>query len=238
MLRLLSATAAARPWRAAAVALFLALGGLATVQAATDPSGDTLGVAAPQLDLVAIDGYTTPPAIVLRLTLAAPIAAGDSGAANALQGLVEMDVDRSPATGGASQVGLICPQGTPIGVDYTVDLFHYSSAAGTAPVLNAQAAIVGQAAVTFSGNQVTMYVPKSLVGSPAAIDVATTVGTPGELTDCMPNADVLTVPLLNEEFSPAVPTLAPLGVVLLARGLGWLAVARLRRAGRGKAAGG
>ncbi len=201
----------------------------AVALAATDPPADTLGVQSPQLDLVRIDGYTTPPAIVLRLTLAGPIAAGDSGAANALQGLVEMDVDRSAASGSASQVGLICPQGIPIGVDYTVDLFHFSSASGTAPVRDAHAAIVGQAAVTFAGDQVTMAVPKSLVGAPAAIDVAVAVGTPGELTDCMPNSDILTVPLVSEAYSPEIPTLTPLGLVALAAALGGLVILRLRK---------
>lgn len=185
-----------------AAVLFLATAGTDAGQVhagiATDPVGDTLGLGVNAPDVLAFSTSRDSTFLVLRLDFAAP--PGD------LAGLFELDTDAEPTTGAISHVAFLCPEPVAIGVEYTVDLFN--TVGTTAPVRDAQFAVVGHAATRKEGPSLFVEVPLHLIGGAdtSALHAAAVVGTPEEASDCVPDGKLL-VTIAKQETAAPIPIL-------------------------------
>jgi hypothetical protein len=196
--------------------------GFAAAQAHPDPSGDTIGVGLPQVDLLDLVADGRGSQLQLSLRLDSPAAAATA------VGLVEIDTDRSIATGAVSRISFLCPAPVGLGVERTVDLFN--RVGDRAPILDAADQPVGDVTVGFAGSVLWLAIPKAALGlEEGTIDVAAVVGPPGEATDCLPDgavdrATVILGPGLATVEIPtlSVGSLAALALLLATAGALWL----------------
>ena len=204
----LALTSGARPVRAA-------------VGIASDPLGDTLGLATPQIDVSQWSAIADAQNLQIEIDWATPSPAPQLG------GLIDIDADRNPATGGASYVDFLCPSAIGLGAEYRIDLFS-ALGSGQAAVTDAAWNVIGHAQVTQEASRLLVTVPRSLLGGAGQVDLGLVLGPAAtEVTDCAGP--------LTSDLAPAVaaiPALGPLGIAALAALLATAALLGLRR-GRG-----
>lgn len=206
------------------------LGGGAPQGSVDDPVGDTFGGGSPQHDLTQfsafIDGSGTN--LLLSLTFDGNITPADSGMADAMIGLLEMDLDQDNATGFSPISDIFCPVATNLGVEFLVDLGSYTDASGQMLLVDLATGPVGNVDAAFTSNSVSITVPLALLGDDGFVNTATVIGTTPEPTDCAPNGGFLisapsAVPPIE------VPTLRTWGLgalILLLVTLGAIAIRR------------
>ncbi len=206
------------------------LGGGAPQGSVDDPVGDTFGGLSPQHDLTQfsafIDGSGTN--LLLGMTFDGNITPADSGMADALVGLLEMDLDQDNGTGSSPISDFFCPMTTNLGVEFLVDLGTYTDGSGQMLLVDLANGPVGNVDATFTSNSVSITVPLALLGDDGFLNTATVIGTGPEPTDCAPNGGFLTsgpaaVPVIE------VPTLRTLGLGALALLLVTLGAVAIRR---------
>ncbi len=189
---------------------------------ASDPLGDTLGIATPQVDVSQWSASADNQNLQIEIDWAAPSPAPPLG------GLIDIDADRNPATGGASYVDFLCPTSLGLGVEYRIDLFS-AATTGQATVTDATWNVVGHAQVTQESNRLLVTVPRALIGGAGQVDLALALGPAAtELTDC---AGPLTSALAPAPPAAAVPALGTAGIAALALLLAGAALVALRRGG-------
>lgn len=200
-----------------AVGLGLAValvGDAARAAEVTDPVGDTLGIGPIQLDATLLAAHREPPSLRIRVELFGV------GPTDPVVGLIEIDADGDPATGGPSFVGALCPDETGLGVDQRVSLF--GSAGGQATLTDADWNPIGTVPVERRPGEIELVVPLPAAAAPR---LAAILGPEGEATDCVPNGGALTAAASVLE----IPTLGLPGLAAL---LALLALAGLWRLGR------
>ncbi len=158
----------------------------------TDPLGDTFGTGADRVDATSFSAETTATDVVIRLSFANPISAPDSGAVDALTGFIDLDVDRSAATGSRPFVDFLSDFATGMGDEFHVSLISYAREDGMADLVDDSLdTVVGRVPVSLASNSLTITIPRSLLGGAATIHAAAVVGTPAEATDTVPNGGFL-----------------------------------------------
>lgn len=200
---------------AAGAILLFALAG--AVAAESDPLGDTLGILAPQLDATSLDGTVVGSSLHVTIHFTQPLGVP-------VGGILELDTDGDPTTGGPSYVSFLCPNDTGMGVERRIDLF--SAVGGTATVADGQWNPVGTAQVTQAGNDLIVSLPFSTLGPSLPARAAAVLGPAAtEVTDCVPNqGSILLAPAIAE-----IPTVGPGGMIALFLMLGWVGARRAAR---------
>ena len=192
----------------------------------SDPVGDTFGTGVPQLDLIEYGAETDQVDLWIRLEFAGPISPADSGQADALVGIVDLDSDQDPGTGIVPFSDVFCPLPTGAGMDFFVDLGSYTAGTGTMDVIDSGAGVPsGTADATFEPTSLSIRIPlAALGGDDGFVDTSTVIGTIPEPTDCAPDGATLTSDIVGNEPIVAIPTLqgwglAALVVLLLSAGV-------------------
>lgn len=153
---------------------------------ATDPAGDTFGTGPTQIDLSGLSAELVGSNLVIELDFHGAIQPPDGAGANAIDALIDIDVDQNGATGGPSWTDTLSPAATTgMGIEFYVDLL--SLADGTVSVLNNDELEEGRAPVTFTANSLTVSIPLIVIQDEGAVNVAAVVGTQSEPTDKAPN---------------------------------------------------
>ncbi len=128
--------------------------------------------------------------LILTMSFATSISPADSGLPDALIGLVELDIDQNINSGARGLLRFICNLPPILGVDYTVDLSLYDN--GLAPIQDRFGLTNPfSATVTFDSPQVTIQIPLNDLRVTGPIDLYAGFGSPGDFTDCAPNAGLI-----------------------------------------------
>lgn len=155
----------------------------------SDPAGDTFGTATVRWDLTGMKVTRNLDDIVVALTFAAPLIAPTSGDPNAMIAFVDFDVDQDPATGSVTTVDEFrpTPDGpTGMGKEYELAMTTYA-ADSSVTLFDAAGNPVGQVRPVFNGNQVTVTIPRSLLGNDDGfLNAAAIVGAGNRPSDIIP----------------------------------------------------
>ena len=206
------------------------LGGGAPEGSVDDPVGDTFGGGSPQHDLTQFSAFIDASGtnLLLGMTFDGNITPGDSGMADALVGLLEMDLDQDSGTGFGAIADFFCPAATNLGVEFLVDLGTYTAGTGQMLLVDLANGPVGNVDASFTSNSVSITVPLALLGDDGFLNAATVIGTVPEPTDCAPNGGFL-ISAAGAAPVIEVPTLRTWGLgalVLLLVSLGIVAIRR------------
>jgi hypothetical protein len=169
---------------------------------ANDRTGD--GVVGPGIvvqDMTRIRAYgglteptSSEESLQISLRFAQPIALNGSGTAEDLTGLIEIDVDRNPATGKTDTFyNSNCPQPVTLGSDLQINLYSDASD-GDVDVETENGVVLGQAPieVTAGSSTLTVDLPFSLLGSSDPVNLVAAVGNTLSITDCAADGRALT----------------------------------------------
>lgn len=162
---------------------------------ASDPTGDTFGTGGTQLDIVELTGNVVGNSLVIGVTFAGPISAPDSGAANAVDGIIDLDTDQDGSTGAVPFVEVVTGNPTTgMGDEFHVDFFGYSSIDSAVDLVDDRpGGGVTRVPVTIGPNTVTVVIPLGDLGNDdGAVNLAAVMGTFVEPTDVAPNQGSLT----------------------------------------------
>lgn len=141
---------------------------------ASDPEGDTFVAGAPfdavELTATLFGGDT----LVVGARFAGPISPPDSGAADALDGFVDLDVDQDPTTGMISWTDSLTGSAPlRMGNEFYLDLFSFDSGAGDADLVDdASNQVAGRVPVDFTADGFSAQIPLALLGDDGLVDVA------------------------------------------------------------------
>ena len=163
----------------------------------SDPVSDTFEFSGPALDVVEFSVTRTESALVLTLTLADPFVPcidpcplPPGSPLNALFGLIDLDLDQNPETGGVSFVDLQSPFTTGMGVEFCIDLGTYDPPSQTIlvfRVIGNQRQFAGAVTMEVTSHTATIRVPLDLLGDDGLVNAAGVIGNPSEPTDSVPN---------------------------------------------------
>ncbi|MGH7754252.1 MAG: hypothetical protein ACREN5_15710, partial [Gemmatimonadales bacterium] len=141
------------------------------------------------------------------------------GGPNAVAGLVDFDVDQDSTTGLPTDVDAFRPDpggSTGMGMEFVLDMLPADFGADSrVPVLDLRGStivVTGTVKPTFSGNRLTVRVPRTLLGGDDAfMNVAVVMGNDTGPTDIAPNAGHLTLGGASPAppFRPAGPARKP-----------------------------
>lgn len=157
--------------------------------AVADPVADTFGADSPQLDLTQLAAQVVGSDFVVSLTFDGRIAAPDSGAANALDGFIDLDLDQDGGTGDVPWTDLQRIDGgsTGMGNEAYVDLRSFDSLGNVELVNDASEQVIGRVPLLLGERTARILIPLDLLAGDRSIDVAAVIGTPAEATDIAPN---------------------------------------------------
>ncbi len=160
-------------------------------EVANDPQGDTLGNSGVQLDIDTFTVDAVADSLTIGLTFHTDISAPDSGAANALDGYIDLDTDQvaSPEDD-VPWVDVLTGPTTGMGNEFYVELFTYSSVDGLVDLIDdATDTLAGRVPMTVSSNSIDITIPLSLLNNDdGAVNAAAVVFPEFEdPTDKVPN---------------------------------------------------
>lgn len=159
-----------------------------------DPTGDTFGDGAVQVDLVSFAATVEGSDLVIEMAFAGPVTLPDAGGDDALTGYVDLDVDQDGDTGNEGFVEFFSSYDTGLGIEYFIDLASYDSGDGTMEVIDdGDGTIAGAAAATFSAGatMLEIRVPTAVIADDGAVHTAVVVGT-ALPSDAAPNGGLVT----------------------------------------------
>ncbi len=160
-------------------------------EATTDPQGDTLDGGGVQLDIQDFSVDAIGDNLVIGLSFYNAISAPDSGAANALDGYIDLDTDQVASDDDEVPWTdlLTDSNATGMGNEYYVELFKYSSVDGLVDLVDEQTTNVTRVPMTVSNNSITVTIPLSALGNDdGAVNAAAVVSPEFELpSDKVPN---------------------------------------------------
>ena len=129
---------------------------------ATDPAGDTFGTGPTQIDLSGLSAEVVGTNLVIELDFHGAIQPPDGAGANAIDALIDIDVDQNGATGGPSWTDTLSPAATTgMGIEFYVDLLSFAD--GTVSVLNNDELEEGRAPINFTANSFSVSIPLTLL---------------------------------------------------------------------------
>lgn len=132
-----------------------------------DPVGDTASVWTPAVavDLVGLNGTVGRTLLVFRLTFAGQVTPWSEHKPNSLDGFLDLDLDREPATGlgGANLVGG-GPDSLDLGVDAYVDLRDNGHGKVGLLVPGTRGQALTLVTARFAGAHVTIEIPRAALG--------------------------------------------------------------------------
>jgi hypothetical protein len=164
---------------------------------AVDPAADTLSVSSLVLpaahDIVGMTARYASGWVILVLRLASPAVAPGTGAARALFGVIDLDIDENAATGIIplmNAFGGAAAQGS----DYYVSFFAGDSASAELfKTTGLGLGSVGRVRATYDADSVIVKIPLNKIGGDDGnISVTMIVGTQDRPTDYAPNTGVIT----------------------------------------------
>ncbi len=156
-----------------------------------DPAGDTAARPdgkSPAIDILRVRGDFKRDSLILTLTFASPVRAGNSDAFNSLGGEIELDMDDDASTGYGPPDSNFYGASANLGVDYVVNLFD-SFATG---VLVFSKFGFTRALISYPGNAVVIRMPLTMVGDDDGnFSLAINLGPFTWASDVFPNAGQL-----------------------------------------------
>lgn len=191
----------------------------------TDPLGDTYGTApafmAPQHDIVLASGFHSIVTndVTFTVQLAGPISAPSALAYDSIDGFIDIDVDRNPATGIPPAFNNVTAFSPPpplnLGADFFVDLASEVVNPGFVDVFDEFFVPQGSVPITYGANSFSVTIPFALLGGASPpFDYGVVVGSFGvEPTDRAPNGATPFTTL------PEPASLAVFGLAALAGGV-------------------
>jgi hypothetical protein len=130
-----------------------------------------------------------PDGITVQLDFSSDLVAPTSGDAGAMIGFVDFDTDQEAGTGITTTVDEFrspLPGATGMGMDYELGLTTYALDS-TVAVTDALGWVTGRVKPVFRGRQVTIRIPKRLLGGDDGfLNAAAIVGTAGRPSDIIP----------------------------------------------------
>ena len=175
--------------------------GVPLVGTYNDPISDTFEISGQALDVVEFTMIRTPIELVLTITLADPFVPcvdpcplPPDSPANALFGLIDIDLDQNPETGSVSFVDLQSPFTTGMGVEFCLDLGTYDPPSQTIlafRVIGHERDFAGAVLMETTSHSATIRVPLTLLGDDGFVTGAGVFGNPLEPTDSSPNGGSL-----------------------------------------------
>ena len=181
-----------------------------TKAAVSDPTGDTLGAATTQIDVVDFAGEVVGDDVIFRISLAEAISPINSGQADAIGGYIDIDVDQDGATGDVPWVDFLSGNANSgMGNELYVDLFSYDSADGSVDLVDdADESVIARVPAMFELKALVVSIPTEAIGDlNAGIHTAVVVGTLAEATDIAPNQGALAVSSSGTGFCNSLATL-------------------------------
>ncbi len=154
----------------------------AIAESVTDPIGDTLA-AGP--DITKFSAERTETDLIITLTL-------DSGPANQISAIIEIDVDQNPNTGTASIISTFSPYSSD-GLGAECFVFIAPGIPPTAALVDYPFFATDVLTVNDTPNSLTVTVPLSVIGDDGYVNMAAFVGIAGPPTDVAPNGGHLAV---------------------------------------------
>lgn len=204
---------------ATALCLFVSAASVSWGQA-TDPTEDTLGSGAMQLDIASINVTYSAIDVNFAIRFANPIAAPSSGALNGLFGYIDLDTDQNEDTGETSFAAAYGPSSDlALGDGFFIDLGSEATHRGYVDIIDASTtSTTGLAQISYLGEPVSLVAPLAVLGNDdGLLNYAAIVGTSEEVTDVAPNgASPLTSIAAPEPCSAAVVALGFLAVAAMA----------------------
>jgi len=187
-----------------------------------DPTGDTFGTGAVQLDITSINATFSGSNITFSVFFSGPISAPSALAPNSVGGFIDIDTDQNTATGDVPFINVFSP-GPPIalGQDFFVELFSETIHPGSVDVFRTLPdTVVGTAPIVFTSTSFSVTVPLALLGNDnGLLNYGVIIGTFAEPTDRAPNG---TAPATSQ------PIPEPTTMLLLGTGLAGVA-AKVRK---------
>lgn len=157
-----------------------------------DPTGDFFpGSEGTAIDLTGLSAEAMNDQLVITLSFSGTISEAGSGAQDAMNGFVDIDVDQNGATGDFPWTDLLRGDGnrSGLGNEAYVDLFTFDSEAGTVEVFDdPNETLIGMADATLvSPRQLEIKIPAAMLGGDTSVSVAALVGNLDNPTDAAPN---------------------------------------------------
>lgn len=154
-----------------------------------DPSGDTFGLREGEWDVTALTVTRDAGGITVDLAFSADVVSPTSGDADAMIAFVSFDVDQDAATGFTPTIDEFRRDdgSSAIGAEFELELANYDQN-GTVAVRSATG-VTGRVTPAFSGNRVTVRIPKALLGGDDGfLNAAGIVGATGAPSDIIPES--------------------------------------------------
>lgn len=155
---------------------------------AVDPAGDTFGVGPTQIDFSGLSAEVMGTNLQIGLDFHNMIEPPDGDGPNAIDLLVDLDVDQNGSTGGQAWTDALSGVNTTgMGIEFYVDFLGYDAGDGTVSLIDDGELEVGRVPVVFTGNSISVSIPLTLLDDEGSVNVAAVVGTQDEPTDKVPN---------------------------------------------------
>jgi hypothetical protein len=160
-----------------------------------DPSGDTFGSPGTMWDFTALTVSRDTTSIIIRLDFTTSAFSAQTNLASGMIVFVDFDTDQNVETGGVPAIDEFRPTtGTSVlGADYELAMNDFGTDS-TVRVFDANGIITGRVKPVFSGQTVTIRIPRTMLGNDEGfLNAAAIVGTNGRATDIVPESGHLTL---------------------------------------------
>lgn len=168
---------------------------------ANDAAGDTFGSEMVQHDVLSFSADLVNSEVVFTITFAGAITPGDSGAADAMIGFIDIDRGAGPGdTNGTTEA--FCPSAAFSG-EVDAEIAVFGGDAMTASFQDFNSGVDTPVPASYTGSSVTIRVPLATFDHVGSFSSATVIGTLPEPTDCAPDAALLTASTFVTQSVPS-----------------------------------
>ena len=188
--------------------------GLGIPGSAADPLGDSYGTDSVQHDILDLSAYYDASDLHVTVAFAETISPCNEQClqglpVDALEGFLDLDLDRDASTGELAFSDLNSPADTGLGVEACAAFELYNEEAGGLPILLlvGEAFLeVGRVPVDFATHSVSFSIPLAMLGHEGPMNLAGVFGTNAGPTDVAPNAGFVTsVPVQGDGLQALLP---------------------------------